>query len=168
MITTALAFVTGNWARLAIYGLVIVMALGTAAGWGFHLGIKKLWDYQVEQAKQAVKIIVKQGEVTERVVTKYVKVKAKAEVIEKTVEKEVIRYVDKNPGYCLDPDWGRLHDASTGAVPKAGPEPDGEGGAPTAAEALQTVTQNNARCIRTADRLDAIQDWVREQEKVQQ
>ena len=166
MIASALAFVTGNWSRIAIYGLVIVGALGAAAGVGYHQGVKRLWTYQAEQAKEAVKIVVKQGKVTERVVTKYITIRAKAEVVERTVEKEVIRYVDKNPGHCLDPLWRRLHDASTGTVPDPASGTDDPGGAPTAAEALETVTQNNARCIRTADRLDALQEWVREQQKI--
>lgn len=152
--------------RIAAYGLTALLLLGGAAGWGYHKGVQRLWDYQVEQAQQAVRIIVKQGKVTERVVTKYIKAKSEAVIIEKQVEREVIRYVDKNPGYCLDPEWGRLHDASTGAIPHSPRATDGEGGAPTAAQALETVTQNNARCIRTADRLDALQEWAREQGKV--
>ena len=166
MIATALAFVSGNWARLAIYGLLIVGALAAAAGVGYHKGVQRLWDYQVEQARAAVSIVVKQGKVTERVVTKYITIKAKAQIVEHTVEKEVIRYVDKNPGHCLDPEWRRLHDASTGALPDPAGGADDPGRAPTAAEAIETITQNNARCIRTADRLDALQEWVREQQKV--
>lgn len=44
------------------------------------------------------------------------------------------------------------------------PLPAGSG-APTAAQALQTVTSNYARHHRCADRLDSLQEWVREQEK---
>ena len=167
MITTALAFLGGNWMRLAVYGLVILGALATAAGVGYHKGVQRLWDYQVEQAKAAVAIVVRQGKVTERVVTKYITIRAKAQIVEKEVEREVIRYVDKNPGHCLDPEWGRLHDASTGALPDPAGRTDGESrAAPTAADTLETVTQNNARCIRTADRLDALQEWIREQQKL--
>ena len=39
-------------------------------------------------------------------------------------------------------------------------------GAPTAAQALKTVTENYARHHRCADRADALQEWVREQERV--
>jgi hypothetical protein len=166
MITTALAFITANRSRIAIYALVALGALATAAGVGYHKGVQRLWDYQVAQAKAAVAIVVKQGNVTERVVTKYITIRAKAQIVERTVEKEVIRYVDKNPGHCLDPEWGRLHDASTGALPDPTGGTDDPGRAPTAAEALETVTQNNARCIRTADRLTALQEWVSEQQKL--
>ena len=161
-----LGFLVGGWQRWIIYGALLLAALAVAAGWGYHRGVLKLYDYQVKQAQQAVKIIVKQGEVTERVVTKFIKVKTEAIIVEKIVEKEVTRYAESNPGYCLDPQWRVLHDRSAGAIPKAGPEPDGTSGAPLAAEALQTVTENYARCIRTANRLDALQAWVTEQQAV--
>jgi hypothetical protein len=158
------AALLGNWQRILIYGLVVAGALATAAGMGYHQGVKKLWDYQVDQARAAVAIVVAQGKATERVRVRYVKVKAASVVVERAVETEVIRYVEKNPGLCLDAEWSRLHDESTGAVPGAAAGADGEGrAAPTAAVALATVTGNNARCIRTADKLDALQDWVREQ-----
>jgi len=166
MITTALAFVTGNWARLAIYGLVIIMALGTAAGVGYHKGVQRLWDYQVEQARAAVAIVVKQGKVTERVVNRYIKVKGDAVVVERTVEKEVTRYVETNPGYCLDADWRRLHDASTGAVPDPARSTDGTASGVEVAALTQTCTENYAEYHRTAARLTFLQAWAREQQKV--
>jgi len=161
------AALLGNWQRVLIYGLVIAGALATAAGMGYHQGVKKLWDYQVDQARAAVAIVVKQGKVTERVRVQYVKIKGESVIVERAVQTEVIRYVEKNPGLCLDAEWRRLHDAGTGAVPDASTGADGEGrAAPSAAAALETVTGNYAGCIRTADRLDALQVWVREQEKL--
>ena len=165
--TAILGFITGQWQRLAIYGALVLAFCVILFGYGYHVGVKRLWDYQAKQAQEAVKIIVKQGAVTEKIVTKWIKVKQKAEVVERIVEKEVIRYADKNPGMCLDPDWRRLHDSSTGAVPDTPGTVDGERGETvTAAEALTTVTQNNARCIRTADKLDALQEWVTAQVQI--
>ena len=40
------------------------------------------------------------------------------------------------------------------------------GGAPSAAEALGVVAGNYAAHHRTADRLDALQEWVRKQQAV--
>lgn len=97
-------------------------------------------------------------------VTRYIKVKGDTEVVTQTITKEVVRYAEANPGYCLDAGWRLLHDnAARNAIPDPGVKPDGEGGAPTAATAIQTVTGNYAACNRTADRLDALQAWVREQ-----
>lgn len=159
-----ISFLAGNWVRLALYGLVIAGALATAAGFGYHKGVQRLWSYQVEQARQAVKVIVRQGEVTERVVTKYITIRAKAEVIERTIEKEVIRYAETNTSACLDPQWRRLHDgAAVGAVPDPAGSVDGEATTPAAHEAIAAVTENYAICHANADRLEALQGWIRAQ-----
>jgi hypothetical protein len=97
-----------------------------------------------------------------------VKVKGDTRTVTQTVEKEVIKYVDTNPGHCLDSTWGLLHDAAAAnTVSTPAGRADGAGGAPTAAEALQAVTDSYAGCHRTADRLDALQAWVLEQAKVE-
>jgi hypothetical protein len=161
------SFALGNWSRIAIYGALALAAIAVVWGHGYHKGVQKLWDYQVEQAQQTVKLIVKQGAVTERVVTKYIKVKAETIVVERTIEKEVIRYAQDHPGLCLDHQWGRLHDAAAlGAVPQPATPADGASGAPEAATALQTVTENYAACLRTAARLDALQEWVEAQKEL--
>lgn len=157
-------FAGANWMRVALYGVVVAAVLAAVAGWGYMKGVERLYSYQAEQAKQAVKIIVKQGEVTERVMVKYVKVQARTRVVTETVEKEVVRYVEKNTGNCLDPEWGRLHDA---AASNTVPEPAGGADAtPGASEAIKTVTENYGACNRTANRLTALQEWVTEQQKV--
>lgn len=154
-----------DWWRIAAYGLAATLAMGSAAGWGYYQGSKKLWDYQAGQAREAVKVVVKQGAATERVVTRYVTLQAQAVIIEKTIEKEVIRYAESHPGLCLDHQWRSLHDgAAAGAIPDPATPADGAGEAPpTAAQALQTVTGNYANCRATARRLDHLQDWVQAQ-----
>lgn len=110
-------------------------------------------------------IVVKRGEVTEKVVTRYVKVEGETRVVTNTIEKEVIRY--ENPGYCLDAAWGELHDDSAAnTVSDPAGRADDTSRAPTAAGALETVTANYAACHRTADKLDALQAWVKGQESV--
>ena len=102
-----------------------------------------------------------------RVVDRYVKVKGDTQVVTETITKEVVRYADANPGTCLDAGWRLLHDAAAAnTVPDPGLKPDAAAGAPTAAAALQTVSANYAACWRTANRLDALQAWIREQQAV--
>lgn len=149
--------------------VLLVIAAIAAGIWfkGYATGRGALDDYIGKQAQAAVAIAVKRGAVTERVITKYVKVKGDTQVVTQTVEKEVTKYAESNPGLCLDADWRRLHDASAlNVIPGAAGKPDGQGGAPKAAAALDTVTGNYAGCNRTADRLDALQEWVREQAAV--
>lgn len=94
----------------------VLLAVAALAGgvWfhGYATGRDKLDDYIVEQATAAIKVIVKQGAVTEKVVTKYVKVAGATRTVTQTVEKEVLRYATDNLGLCLDPGWRLLHDAA--------------------------------------------------------
>ncbi len=159
----------GNWQRILVYAALAVLILSLAELDGYRRGERKLYEYKAEQATKEVafvtKVLLLRGEVTERVVTRYVKVAAKTQVVTNTIEKEVVRYVETNPGYCLDRQWGRLHDAAAlDTVPEPASVTDGAGGVPTAAAAIQTVTENYGACFRNAERLTALQAWVREQE----
>jgi hypothetical protein len=115
----------GLGAFLNPWVLLVVAAL--AAGlWfnGYATGRGKLDDYIGKQATAAVAVVVKQGKATERVVTKYIKVAGKTKVVTETVEKEVIKYANANPGLCLDPGWRLLHDAAAlNALPAGAGEP---------------------------------------------
>lgn len=156
-----------DWWRIAAYGLAATLAMGSAAGWGYYQGSKKLWDYQADQAKQAVKIVTRQGAATVQVVTRYIEVAGKTEYVTRYIDREVEIYVERNPDSTqLDARWRHLHDAAAAnTVPGPPGEDHGTGGAPSAAQALQTVTGNYAACHRTADRLDAAQAWIRAQKE---
>jgi len=153
------------WVLVGVLAYTIVVA--TFCGWqGYQLGENELYKYQAKQATVALKVRQKRDEATEKVVTKYVQVAGETKTVTEYIEKKVVEYA--NTGYCLDPAWRVYHDLAAGnIVPKPGFIPDAAGGtAPTAAAALQTVTESYAACHRTADRLDALQDWVRKQQAV--
>lgn len=121
-----LSFLLSQWQRLLLYAAVAAAVLGVAWFHGYTRGELKLADYKAAQATEAVKIVVKQGAVTQKVLTRYVEVAGETNTVTKTVEKEVIRYVDQNPGLCLDADWRRLHDdAARNTVPGAPGAPPG-------------------------------------------
>lgn len=166
----ALAIFSGPYALLAKWG-VIAALLAAFGGWcwvkGNEHGTEKLTEYIGKEAAARVVIVTKQGAVTEKIITRYVKVAGKTEVVTQTVEKEVVRYAEANPGYCLDVAWGRLYDAAAAnTVPEPAGHSDGAERAPTAAGALEAVTASYAACHRTADKLDALQAWVIGQSKV--
>lgn len=157
-------FAVGNWQRIAIYALLASLVLGAAAGWGYMRGVQRLYDYEAKQVQATVKVILKQGAVTERVITRYIRVKEATDARTQTINTEVVRYVEKNAGFCLDADWRRLHDAAaTGILPPPATGADGPGTAPRAAEALETIGTNYGKANTCADRLDALQEWVRGQ-----
>lgn len=153
--------------RLLAIGLAMVALFGF--GWlkGNEHGTAKLTEYIGAQAKEGVRIVTKQGQVTEKIVIQYVKVAGATKVVKETVEKEVIKYAESNPGYCLDARWRLLHDAAaSNTLPDATRLTDGTISAPRAAEALDTVSANYANCNAAEDRLDALQSWVTKQTKV--
>ena len=120
-----------GWQRYAVYGALALALLAVAWVHGYSRGERKLFEYQAEQAKARVVIIQKRGTVTERVVTKYVKVSGETQFVTNTVEKEVVRYAQENPGACLDFGWRRLHDAAAGnRLPDPSVPTDGELRAP--------------------------------------
>jgi hypothetical protein len=168
----ALAIFSGPYALLAKWGVIMLLAGAVGvAGWvkGNAHGTAKLDAYIGKQATESIKVITRQGEATERVVTRYVQVKGKTKVVTETIEKEVTKYVESKPlalACVLDNRWLRLHDAAaTGAVPPPAAGDDAGPGGVTAAAALPGVTANYARASRNADRLAFCQDWVREQFK---
>ena len=153
-----------KWAVIAF----LVAAFGTVA-WikGDSHGTQKLIDYQAAQATVAVRLVTRQGAVTERVITKYLDRVKVIEGTTTTIEKEVTKYVDSKPlalACMLDNRWLRLHDAAAaGAVPPPAGSADGATGPITAAGALPTVARNYAAANRNAARLEALQGWVKEQ-----
>lgn len=163
-----LSFLVGGWQRWLIYGVVILLALGTAAGWGYHRGVLKLYDYQVKQAQEAVKIVVKQGAVTERIVTEFIEREAKTRIITQTIEKEVIKYVEAGLDRCPLSNAARvLHDAAAAdTIPDPARSTDGTPSGIEVSALTQTCTANYAEYHRTATRLTALQGWIREQAKV--
>ncbi len=149
--------------------LAAVSAFLFGYGWfkGNAHGTAKLTAYQGQQAIAAQKIITRQGEITERVVTQYKDRVVKGATVTKTITNEVTKYVESKPlamACLLDMRWVRLHDAAAlGAVPPAAEPTDAAPGTTSAASALPTVTDNYAKANRNADRLEALQGWVREQ-----
>ena len=154
----------GRWLIIALIGAALF-----GFGWvrGNEHGTAKLSEYIGKQAEEAVRIVTKRGEITVQVITKYVKVQAKTADVAKAVDEGVKEYAKRNRGFTLDTEFRSLHDrAALNALPGATARADVARGAPAAAEVLAGVTSNYAACHRTADRLDGLQDWVREQEKV--
>lgn len=154
----------GNWQRVVAYGVVFLAVASSVWMHGYSRGERKLYEYQAEQARAAVPVIVKQGAVTEKIITKYrtkvVEVKAAAEVI----TKEIVRYVPPAADPVLGLGWLRLHDAAAlGAVSQAPPGADVTTPAIAASQALAGVVGNYGTCHGTEQQLLALQQWVAHQ-----
>jgi hypothetical protein len=161
--------ILGQWQRILVYGVLILSVVGAIWFHGYHKGVLRLYDYQAKQANEAVKLIVKQGKVTERVVTKYItQVRYKTDVITKTVEKEVVRYVQAGIDSCPISRAGvMLHNsAASNTVPDTAGTTDGTPSEVKASTLIQTCTANYATYHETADRLRALQEWIKLQQEV--
>lgn len=120
--TAIFAFFTSGWMRWALLAIVITAAAAFVREHYINIGRQEILT---ENLKAAVKIVAKQGAVTERVVTQYVKVAGKTQIVTETVEKEVVKYAEANPGMCLDLEWRRLHDsAASNAVSSPAKQPN--------------------------------------------
>lgn len=160
-----LAFFTGGIGRWLVLALIVAASLAFIRQHLINIGRQQVL---AENERAAVKIVKKQGEATERVLTKYVRVAGKTETVTKTIEKEVIRYESAKLDTCpVSVGFRVLHDsAAANTVPDPARATDGSPAGITAAEALGTVTGNYSRFHETADRLRSLQEWIREQQKV--
>lgn len=154
----------GGWQRLALYFVVAAAVVAGLIGYGYHLGVRQLWEYQAAQARAAVPIVVKQGEVTVQTTIKYrdriVKVQGETQVI----EKEIVRYVPPSADPVLGVGWVLLHDAAaTRAVPEAAPGVDVAAPAIASSQALKGVVGNYGQYYQCAAQLIGLQEWVRHQ-----
>jgi hypothetical protein len=153
-----------NWMRIAVWAVVIASAASVVWMHGYSRGERKLFEYQAEQARAAVPVIVRQGEVTERVVTRYRDriVQVKGETV--TLEKEIPVYVPASADCVLARGWVQLHDAAaTRTVPPAPGGVDVTAPAIAASTALQGVVENYAACHVVREQLLGLQAWVRGQ-----
>lgn len=150
-----------------LLGLVLLLtgAAGFGGFYGYRAGVSQLHEYQAEQASAAVAIVVKRGKVTEKIVNRYIKVKGETEVLTRTIEKEVIRYVESGLDRCpLSRAAVGLHDAAAAnQLPDPASTTDGTASGIETATLTQTCAKNYATYHQTADRLRALQAWVTEQ-----
>lgn len=126
------AFLTGNWTRILVYAITAAAIVGTIWMHGYFHGKVKLYEYQAAEAKENTRVAAAREWVTTQVITRYVKVAGQTQVVTNTVDKEVIKYAEANPGSCLDPEFRRLHDlAARNELPSVRPDvPSGTTPAP--------------------------------------
>ncbi len=152
----------------AIRPLVYALLMAAIAGTGFYYGaahVQHQWQEQLAaQAKAAVAVVVKQGAVTERVVTQYRDKIQEVKGATITLVQEIPVFIPVAADVRLPRGWRLLHDAgAVGAVPKT---PEGvDVAAPDieASAAVRGVVENYGTCRGTFEQLSALQGWVRGQ-----
>lgn len=170
-IAAVLALFSGQYAALAKWGVIALLIAGAGlTGWvkGNAHGTAKLDAYIGKQAVASAALAVERGEVTVRVVNRYIKVKGETQVVTQTVEREVIKYVDANfDHFPLSVAAVSLHNAAAiNAIPDAARSIDGTASGIEAAALTKTCTENYGEYHRVANRLRALQEWTLLQSKI--
>ena len=149
----------------AVIGLALVAGLFMLRMHWIQVGREEIIQANVAAA---IRIVKEQGAVTERVVTKYVKVKGETQTKIEYRDREVTKYEAAKLDQCpLSNAFVSLHDsAAANAVPDPARSTDGTSSGLATAKAIPTVQANYSTCHQTADRLRGLQEWVREQGKV--
>ena len=163
-----LSFVLPSWAKYAAIAVACLALVAFGFVKGDEHGTKKLITYQEQQHLASMKVVVRQGAVTEKIVTKYQTitktVKEKGDVITQQVPVFIDKKQDES---CFVSNGVRIvHDAAASNEIPAPPGPhNGESSGLTLSTTLGTVTQNYAVYHEVATRLTACQEWIRGQYK---
>lgn len=142
---------------------VVAFGLGGASAWKVQN-----WRYEAKQAaelKELQKLNNKRETVTAAITSKQAEVQEKVRYVTRVQIKEVDKYVSVSD--CpLSGNFRVFHDAAAeGKIP----DPASRANAPAATtrEVTTTVADNYGICRETAERLKGLQEWVTEQQKLQ-
>jgi hypothetical protein len=145
-----------------VIGLLMVLAYGVGQIQGRGAVHEEWREEQAKSALEATRVITRQGEATEKVVTLYREKKGAVQVVTQTVEKEVVRYVPESHDPVLPFGWRMLHDAAaSGALPETTYGIDVAARDIKASAAARAVIGNYGTCHENALQLQALQDWIR-------
>lgn len=155
-----LSLIPWYYRAAAVAALLLAMC-----GWCYHKGsqnVQESWDRSILEADlKLAKNLVERGNITSRVVTKYVDRIVTIAGNTKIITKEIPKYVPIDT--CSLPSGFRvLHDAAvTGSVP----DPAGIlNAAPvTAQDVTGTIIDNYTSCLLNREQLLSLQEWVRQQ-----
>ena len=162
-----ISFATGGIGRWIVLAVAISIALAFVR---HHLIQEGREQVLSENRVAAAKIIVKQGAVTKEVVDHYHVTQGATNTVIQYVDREVIRYEAANLDQCnLSNEFVRVFNDSTVDAPSStAAGVDGSPSGITAAQALPTLTGNNATYHQVSDELRGLQDWVTKQQVVTQ
>ena len=174
VVGTFAAFLLGNIPFISKYALPlkIISLFVVVCGLYMEGGIsnQERWEAKVAEAKlEMAKKETASAEASTKVVTKYV---TKVEIVKEkgdAIIKEVPKYITKNDdAQCVIPNgFVLLHDsASRNEIPDATRGVDAGASEVKLSGVATTVTENYTTYHKVAEQLKALQDWVKEQQKI--
>ena len=154
----ALPFAT----KLAVTTIAFTAVFGFGMYLGNKIGVSSCHEAVIEAQRHSIETGVKQAEVSDKIVTKYVD---RIKIVKKNVIKEVKVYVKDDANIMLSPNFRLFHDSSANnEIPSRTSNPDGK--AVTVEDLANTIAGNYGNCHENSATLISLQDWVREQSEV--
>lgn len=155
---TALPFAT----KLAVTTIAFTSVFGFGMYLGNKIGVSSCHEAVIEAQRHSIETGVKQAEVSDKIVTKYVD---RVKIVKKNVVKEVKVYVKDDANIMLSPNFRLFHDSSANnEIPSRTSNPDGK--AVTVEDLANTIAGNYGICHENSATLISLQDWVREQSMI--
>lgn len=168
------ALLAGPLGKLLGIGAV-ALALFLGGEWHGRSAMQQKFDAAIaKQAIASAETVIAGAENTSKVIVKYIKVKAKAEVVREISEREVIKYVERNTETCqLSGDFERTFDSisllpeypenrlPSADAPAGGADAD-PGATVEAAQILQAYTDAVGQLYAVYREYDALREWVRD------
>ena len=152
---TALPFAT----KLAVTTIAFTAVFGFGMYLGNKIGVSSCHEAVIEAQRHSIETGVKQAEVSDKIVTKYVD---RVKIVKKNVVKEVKVYVKDDANIMLSPNFRLFHDSSAKSeISSRTSNPDGK--AVTVEDLANTIAGNYGICHENSATLISLQDWVREQ-----
>ena len=154
-------FIIPWWGKYAVGAALIASVYGYAYVQGLKSGTVQIVEYNT-------RVIEKQGKVTEKIITKYIKIKEKQKQESEVVTNEGKQYaIQFHDAYHFNNEFVRLYDQSVkGSIP---PLPDRERGEPSSISVPEvlSVSINNTLAGREWKlRAETCENWTKEQEEL--
>lgn len=150
------------WAKYVALGVLIL----TTFGYGYIKGQANAYE---KGLSESVRVVTLQGKTTQKVITKYVKVKEKQKPIDEEIKHEGQAYaIDfANSKYFFNNRYVRLHDASVeGSVPPLPSGDDGETSRVSEARQLEVAVHNNIVGREWKLLAETCEAWAKKQEEL--
>ncbi len=150
-------------AKIAIATTLCAALFSTGLYMGHKIGVSRCYEATIEAEAHAIKTGIKQAVVSDKTVTEYVDRVQIVQGKSREIIKEVKIYVQDTVN--LSAGWRMLHDS---AVKSELPDTTriADEGTVTAQDAIETVAVNYGYCHENAEKLSALQGWIREQSAI--
>ena len=148
--------------KLAVTTIAFTAVFGFGMYLGNKIGVSSCHEAVIEAQRHSIETGIKQAEVSDKIVTKYVD---RVKIVKKNVVKEVKVYVKDDANIMLSPNFRLFHDSSANnEIPSRTSNPDGK--AVTVEDLANTIAGNYGICHENFATLISLQDWVREQSMI--